>query len=85
MQARVQEYEIVEEIGPVKGFFYVIKRIDCEDLVDVDSMMKVFCVPFSEIECSVIKLCTSFDHSYSFIEVQILETDRIFILNFIFL
>ena len=43
VQASVQEYEIVEEIGPVKGFFYVKKKTDCEDLVDVDSMTN-FCV-----------------------------------------
>ena len=63
VQASVQEYEIFEEIGPLKGFFYFIKRTDYEDLADVDSVTKVFCVPFWEIECSVIKFCTSFAHS----------------------
>ena len=61
--ASVQEYKIVKEIGPVKGFFYVLKKTDKEDLIDVDTVTKVFCVPSSGFEFFVIKLCTAFDHS----------------------
>ena len=61
--ASVQEYEVVKEIGPVKGFFYVLNETDKEDLIDVDTSNKIFCVPFSGFEFFVIKLCTAFDHS----------------------
>ena len=47
----------------MKGFFYVLKKTGKEDLIDVDTLTKVFCVPSSGFEFFVIKLCTAFDHS----------------------
>ena len=60
--ASVAEFDVVQEVGPVTGFFYLIRKTEREDLINVDSLSKVFCVSIAG-ECFAMKLCNAFDHS----------------------
>ena len=61
--ASVLEYRLLEEIGPVKGFFYTIRKTEQDELIEADSILKVFAVAISEFDCCVMKLCKCFEHS----------------------
>ena len=63
VNASVLEYKLLEEIGPVKGFFYTIRKTEEEELINADSLLKVLAVAISEFDCCVMKLCKCFEHS----------------------
>ena len=70
VQANVNLFEIVEEIGPVKGFFFRVRSTDHEKIVALPLLKKIFLFTdfpknkdLSQTEKFIVKLCSSFEHS----------------------
>ena len=64
MCAALQLYKVDEEWGPIKGYFYRVKKTDVEDLKPVSELSKVFAInDMHKEEIFVITLSTAFEHS----------------------
>ena len=64
--ANVQLFNVLENMGPEKGFFYRIEFTEKENLISLNKLSKIFlCRVFcDEVELLyAVKLCTSFEHS----------------------
>ena len=55
--ASVAEFDVVQEVGHVTGFFYLIRKTEREDMINVDSLSTVFCVSIAGECCFAMKLC----------------------------
>ena len=63
-------HSVVEEFGPVKGYFYCVRETELENLVPTDQLKKVFNLRHKAIRENttvdvsfMIKLTASFDYS----------------------
>ena len=65
LQANVKLFEISQDIGLVKGYIFIARETEEENLVPVLSLTKLFCYrELNNPEVSyLVKLCNSFDHS----------------------
>ena len=62
--ANVKLFDLVEEFGPRKGFFFRVKSTEIEKLVPVQQLSKVFL--YSELPENsyfIVKLCSTYEHS----------------------
>ena len=68
--ANVLHFNVIEELGPVKGFFYRVKKTATENMIPIKLLQKLFYIenfvenhPNSETQCFVVKLTKNFEHS----------------------
>ena len=70
VQANVNLFEIVGEIGPVKSFFFRVRSTDLEKIVGLPPIKKFFLFTdfstnkdLSKTEKFIVKFCSAFEHS----------------------
>ena len=63
-RALVKLFDIVEEIGTVKGVLYRVAESNYEDVKPVEALEKFFCVnDFYKQELFLVTICSLYEHS----------------------
>ena len=63
IQAVLTVYDKTDDIGPVSGFYYRVKKTAQENMQPIEKLKKVFAYPLNNSEFLMAKISSTFEHS----------------------